>query len=116
MENSERGNRDILLQFRVTGEEYEIIKKKYESSDCKNMSAYLRKMAALGFVLKFNEERQNNIYKLMSNIANNINQIAFRVNSSGNIYEEDLAEIKEELRDLWQQQKSIQSVLLSIKV
>ena len=34
MENSERGNRDILLQFRVTDEEYEIIKKKYKSSDC----------------------------------------------------------------------------------
>ncbi len=38
--------------------------------------------------------------KLMRNIAGNVNQIAARVNSTGNIYAEDLAELKEKCEQL----------------
>ncbi|AEE91066.1 mobilization protein [Tepidanaerobacter acetatoxydans Re1] len=47
----------------------------------------------------------------MTRFGSNMNQIAKRVNSTSNIYSEDIEEIKEMMRELWQLQKSILSKL-----
>jgi hypothetical protein len=36
----------------------------------------------------------------LNSIANNVNQIALRVNSTGNLYENDLDELKEGVTDI----------------
>lgn len=48
---------------------------------------------------------------MMTRFGSNMNQIAKRVNSTSNIYSEDIEEIKEMMRELWQLQKSILSKL-----
>ena len=50
-------------------------------------------------------------FRLISNIANNINQIALRVNSTGNICAEDISELKKDIDELWRQQRYFQSEL-----
>lgn len=55
------------------------------------------------------------IYKLAANIANNINQIAVRVNSTGNIYENDIEEIKNGVNKLWQPLMFLQTKVLQLK-
>ena len=104
-------NRMCNLKFRVTQEERNFIEKKYEISECKNMSDYLRKMAITGMIIKYDTQTLKDLNQKMSNITSNINQIAVRVNSSGNVYSEDIDEIKGKVEDIWQSLKSIQSAL-----
>ena len=109
-----KDNKIKNLKFRVTEEEYEYIMKKYEKSGCKSLSSYLRKMAVTGRIIRFDSSAILELNRLFSNIANNINQIAVRVNSTNRIYDEDIKEIKEKEKELWQLQTSILSVLQSI--
>jgi hypothetical protein len=51
----------------------------------------------------------------MNNAAFNINQIAHRANSTGNVYKSDLDEIKEMLNNIWQPLIYFQSQLLRLK-
>ena len=45
--------------------------------------------------------------KQLQAIGRNINQIARKLNSTGNIYKDDIAELKERLDDIWQLQRTI---------
>lgn len=60
-----------------------------------------------------NELRQ--IGKLANNIANNINQIAARVNATHNIYKEDIEEINNLANQLWKPLLFLQSKVLQLK-
>lgn len=104
-------NRGCNLKFRVTQEERNFIEKKYEISECKNMSDYLRKMAITGMIIKYDMQTLKELNQKVSGIANNINQIAVQVNSSGRIYADDIEEMKRKVDEMWQSLKSIQSAL-----
>ena len=41
------------------------------------------------------------LVSLLRNCSNNLNQIAKRVNSTGNLYQEDVADLQERYRELW---------------
>jgi transcriptional regulator of met regulon len=45
--------------------------------------------------------------RLLSNIGNNINQVAFRANATGNVQPADLENIKAKQDEIWAQQKEI---------
>jgi len=68
-----------------------------------------------GYIVHFNEDEFSKIYKLIGNIANNINQIVVRVNGTNKIYAEDFTNIKEGLDKIWQLLNSLQSKLLRLK-
>lgn len=108
------GKKTENLKLRVTAEEYAYIQEKYQLSGCKNMSSYLRKMAVIGRIIQIDSSALSETNRLISNIANNINQIAVRVNSTNRIYADDIEEIQKKVAELWQLQISIQSVLQSI--
>ena len=48
-------------------------------------------------------------------IGNNLNQIAKRMNATGNVYKADVNEVKELMKQVWQSQKSMLSKQPSIK-
>ena len=52
-----------------------------------------------------------NMNKQLQAIGRNINQIARKLNSTGNIYMEDVVELKERLDDIWQLQRTILLIL-----
>lgn len=104
-------NRSKRLILRVSTKEFEFINKKYEISECKNMSDYLRKMAITGMIIKYDMQTLKELNQKVSGIANNINQIAVQVNSSGRIYADDIEEMKRKVDEMWQSLKSIQSAL-----
>ncbi len=107
--------RNRILHFRVNDEEADYIKKKFALSGCKSESEFFRKMIMFGCVFQYDDEKQIDISRQIMGIGKNINQIARRVHITGNLYPEDIAEIKEELQKVWQQQEFIQSVLLKLK-
>lgn len=113
--NKNEDVRNIQMKFRVTENEQKFILKKAELSGCKSTSSFLRKMAITGTVIKFDSQSIKDLRKRMINIQSNINQIAKRVNSTGNVYAEDIEEIKEKVGEIWQSLASIQSSLLCSK-
>lgn len=111
---SEKKKRSKILQFRVTEEELKIIDERFRKSYAKTRGEYLRRSALSSVNIVLDEEKIQQQSRQISGIATNINQIATRVNSTGNIYAEDLQEIREELQELWQLQVSILLELHSI--
>lgn len=104
------------LFFRVDDDELKFIQAKMKMLHIKNREAYLRKMAIDGQCVRYDysefesEIRKNNY--LMSNAAKSINQIAKRVNSTGNFYGEDLQDLKNQVDFLQKKQVEIMKLFM----
>ncbi len=111
----DENKRTLYLKVRVSPEEMDAIKKKFQNSGMDSLSGFVRAMIFEGYIVQMDENELRQIYKLAGNIANNINQIAVRVNSTGNIYNNDIAEIKEIVNKLWQPLNFLQTKVLQLK-
>ena len=100
--------RPIRIEFCVSENEHRIIKSKMAQLGTNNMGAYLRKMAIDGYIIKVDYTQQKKLAAAVSRTASNINQICRRINSKGNLYD-DVAELKERQKEIWQLLKSSQS-------
>lgn len=96
-----KSGRTIPLYFKVSPEEKELIDKKMEQLGTHNQRAYLRKMAVDGYVVRVDMTEFKELASLLWNCSNNLNQIAKRVNSTGHLYEEDIADLKTRYGELW---------------
>lgn len=108
--NQSRRRKNRIV-FCVDDDELKFIQAKMKALHIKNRGAYLRKMAIDGQCIRYDysefekEIRRNNY--LLSNLSNNLNQIARRVNSTGNIYDEDFKDIHDVIEEIWEEQKKI---------
>lgn len=103
------------MQIRLTEAEYEAIERKFRNSGLRSRSEFIRAMIFEGYIVNFDEEKFDKIYRLVGSISNNINQIAVRVNSTNKLYAEDIVNIKEGQDKIWQLLNSLQSKLLRLK-
>ena len=103
--------RNIQLKIWVTEEERKLIEQKMSQLPTNQIGAYLRKMAIDGYVIYTDTTNIKEFTSELQIIGKNINQIAKRVNSTSAIYQEDIAEIKTRLNEIWQLQRRILSVL-----
>jgi len=101
--------RNIQVKFYVTTEEKELMEQKMAQFQTKRIGAYLRKMAIDGYIIKVDYTQQKKLAAAVSRAASNINQICRRINSKGNLYENDVTELKERQKEIWQLLKSSQS-------
>lgn len=99
------------IKFFVNDKEYDLIKKKMEQAGIENMSAYIRKMVIDGYVVKLDMPELRELTLKMKSISNSENQIAKRVNSTGNIYEADIEEIKKNQEEIY---AGIRKILASL--
>ena len=77
--------RGIPVFFMVTEHEKGIIEEKMAQLGTKNMSAYLRKLAIDGYILRLELPE---LVSLMRRISNSENQIAKKLNASDRIYDD----------------------------
>lgn len=114
MSNENRTRRNELKLFLSDDEQY-ILEEKWKVSGMKSKSAFIRHLILYGYVydVDYTYLREYNIS--LSRIANSLNQIAKRMNTTGNVYDEDVSEIKEMMNNLWHTQKSMLSKQPSIK-
>ena len=96
--------RPIQIIFRVNERERDFINKKMEVAKIKNQSAYIRKMACDGYILNVDFSEFRELFANIGRISGSINQIAKRINSTNNIYAEDVAELKERQEKIWRSQ------------
>jgi hypothetical protein len=86
--------------FKMSPEEAEWFERRMTETGIKNKSAFIRKMCIDGHVFNLDLSTLNEIKRLLGITANNGNQIAKRVNSGGEAYREDIAEMNEQLTEI----------------
>lgn len=104
-------NMEHRITFRITESEYRIIEEKAVLAECRSVSDYLRRIAIDGAIIQYNSEELNKLKRSIIGIQTNINQIAMRVNSTGNFYQEDMNELQRRVGEIWQSLIFIQSKL-----
>lgn len=106
MANRERKN---LVQLFLSDDEKFILEEKVKLSGMGTKSAFLRKLILYGYVYEVNYSFLRDCNVELSRIGANLNQIAKRVNSTGNVYAEDIEEVKELMNQVWLTQRSMLS-------
>ena len=102
---------DKRYVIRLTESEAAVIEKRFALSRMNSVSAYLRQQVVNGIYLEYDHEELKKIRQAVMNVANNVNQITHRVNSTSRIYKQELYELQEGVTEIWQQLQSIQSEL-----
>jgi hypothetical protein len=105
--------RNEQLIVRVTPEERQLIQKKMGQFGTGNFSAYARKMLIDGYVIHLDLSEFQKLSGEINAVGTNINQIAKVANATGRVYENDIAEAKARVEEIWRLQKSFLSELLS---
>ena len=112
MENRERQNRFTL---RLSDDELYILEQKCKASSMKDKSSFLRHLILYSYVYDIDYSELQEYNSALAKIVNNLNQIAKRMNATGNIYEADVKEVKELMKQVWHTQKSMLSRQPSVK-
>ena len=98
--------RNERLEIKLTEEEKALFEEKRKLAKCRNMSHFIRKCVLEKEIYQVDLEPFRDLQGLLSNAANNINQIAKRVNSTGIIYKDDINDMKKQIeyfsKELWQ--------------
>ena len=103
------------LKIYLNEDEYFILEQKWKASKMKSKSSFIRHLILYGYVYDVNYEHLREYNTILSRISNNLNQIAKRINTTSNIYQADVKEVKELMKQVWQSQKSMLSKQPSIK-
>ena len=112
MDNRTRKNQ---LKIYLTDEEKEIFEKKMKLANCKTMSHFLRKCVLEKEIYIVDLEPFRNLQWLLSNITNNINQIAKSTNTTGVIYKKDIDYMREKIEKISRELWDVHSLLLRRK-
>lgn len=97
--------RPVVLRCPVTEQERILIQEKMKQIPTKNFAAYARKMLIDGYVIKVDYTELKAVTAEIQKIGANVNQITKRVNATGNVYEQDIEEIKGALAEIWRLQR-----------
>ena len=87
------GKKDITIKVRLSPDELKMIQEKMEQFGTDNMSAFIRKMAIDGYVVKLEIPELKEILSLLRYSSNNLNQLIKRVHETGRSYDADLEDI-----------------------
>ena len=107
--------RNIVIRFRVTPEEREMIESKMAQFGTSNMAAYLRKISIDGYVVRLDLPELREMVSLLRRSSNNLNQIAKRVNETSRIYDADIDCLKENQEKIWSAANGILTRLAEVK-
>ena len=103
------------LKIYLNNDEQYILEQKFKISGMKSKSSFIRHLILYGYVYDVDYEYRREYNTILARIGNNLNQIAKRMNATGNVYEADVKEVKELMKQVWQSQKSMLSKQPSIK-
>ena len=91
----------------IKPEDRKLIKKKMEEAGIKNMSAYIRKMAIDGYVIRLDLSDVKEAVRLLRINSNNLNQYAHKANATGKVYQEDIEQLKKQHEEIWEVMNSV---------
>ena len=105
----DRANRTRKKELKIylSDDEKYILDRKVELSRRKSISDYIRTLILYGFVYDVDYSYLRQYNETLGKISGSLNQIAKRINSTGNVYEEDMKEVKGIMEEVWRTQKAI---------
>lgn len=108
-------SRNVQIIFWVSEAEKSMIEEKMAQADMTNLSAYLRRIAIDGMIVRLELPELKEMVSLLRYASNNINQIARRMNESGRVYGTDLDQVIQNQEQLWDMANGILVKLAGIK-
>ncbi len=102
------------IKFRISPKDKAKIQAKMKQANISNMSAYIRKMAIDGMIIRLQISEIKELLRLMRIFGNNLNQIAKAANSTKYVTKSEIEEIKEYQDKIWQLLKTILNKLYKI--
>ena len=112
MANRERKNE---LKIFLSDDEQYILEQKVKDSGMRSKSSFIRHQILYGYVYDIDYSDLREYNTTLSKISTNLNQIAKRMNATGNVYSADVKEVKELMKKVWDTQKAMLSRQPSIK-
>ncbi len=105
----EKRKHDNQIILRLNDNEKYILDAKYKSADYKNRNDYLRHLILYGYTyfVDYSELHDYNIN--LSRISKSLNQLAARINATDNIYQDDMEEVKELMKQIRRTHESMLS-------
>ena len=107
--------KDISMHFFVSQAEFDLIEQNMALSGNTNLSAFLRKMAIDGMVIRLDLPEIREMLKLLRRANANINQIAKHLHESGRIYDTDLEEILGYQKEIYKGQNELLTRLAKLQ-
>ena len=101
-------SRDKMITFWVTEDELAKINANMEKLGTSNLSAYLRKMAITGLIIRLDIPELKQIVSLMRRTSANINQMAKHVNQGDPVAVQQIGGLHEQQEEIW---SSVREVL-----
>ena len=108
-------DRNIVKIIRMTPDELQMIQQKMQQFGTTNFSAFVRKMAIDGYVVKLELPELKEMVSLLRYSSNNLNQLTKRVHETGRIYDADLDDLHQSQERLWDAARDILSALAKLK-
>ena len=107
--------KDISMHFFVSQAEFDLIEQNMALSGNTNLSAFLRKMAIDGMIIKLDMPEIREMLKLLRRANANINQIAKHLHETGRVYDTDLEEILGYQKEIYKGQNELLTRLAKLK-
>ena len=99
--------KEIIKAVRFSPEEMRLVQEKMRQLGTSNFSAFMRKMAIDGYVVKLELPELRELVSLLRYSSNNLHQLTRRVHESGRIYDVDLEDIHRGQEQLWDAAQTI---------
>ena len=98
---------DARIEVRLTRDEKELIHERMKKIPTNNMSAFIRKMALNGYIVVLDLSDVKEAVRLLRIDSNNLNQYAHKANATGNVYQEDIEQLKKQHEEIWEVMNSV---------
>ena len=108
-------NRNVQIIFWVSEAEKRMIEEKMTQAGMTNLSAYLRRIAIDGMIVRLELPELKEMISLLRRCAGSLNQMAKRMNETGRVYEVDLREAMEQQERLWTMANALLTRLAGIR-
>ena len=106
--------REVIKTIRLTPVELQMIQEKMKQYGTRNFSAFVRKMAIDGYVVRLELPELKEMVSLLRYSSNNLNQLTKRVHETGRFYDADLEELQQSQERLWDAAQSILAALAKL--
>lgn len=103
---SRERERKIPIQVYLSEDEKYVLDNKIKASNMRNISEYIRHVILYNYTYDCNYDELREYNRQLSAIGRNINMIRERIMKSGNVYEDDVKEIKELMEKVWHTHES----------
>ena len=106
---NENRSRKYGIVIHLSEDEKYILDEKTKCSNMTSRAAFIRHLILYGYVYDIDYSELQEYNAALAKIGNSLNQIAKRMNATGNVYKADVNEVKELMQKVWHTQKSMLS-------